>query len=149
MTNNNIRHTDQYGIFIQSRDPATADADAATATVDWTVTGNTVGTPDDNTAFPFFTVYGIRVEGRHNTTTCLDLANNTSASVGVENFQLRQRNTTSVFKLERYAGAGTDDAAVANFVKAENPYPGVTAAATHESATGFTGVANGTCRTAP
>jgi hypothetical protein len=69
--------------------------------------------------------------------------------VGVEHFQLRQRNTTSVFKLERFAGVGSNDAAVANFVKAENAYAGVTAAATHESATGFTGVANGTCRTVP
>jgi hypothetical protein len=54
-----------------------------------------------------------------------------------------------VFKLERFAGAGSSDAAVASFVTAQNPYAGVTAAATHESATGFTGVANGTCRTIP
>jgi hypothetical protein len=150
VTGNNIKHTDQDGIFIQARDPNTGDGNTATAVADFTVTGNTVGTPDDNTAFPFFTVYGVRVESRHNTTVCLDLANNTSSDVGaVGHFYLRQRNTTSVFKLERYSGSGTDDTAVANFVKAQNPYAGVTATATPESATGFTGVANGTCRTAP
>jgi hypothetical protein len=146
VTGNAIRHTDQDGIFIQSRDPVTSDGDPATASVDLTVTGNTVGTPDDNAAFPFLNVYGIRVEGRHNTTTCLDLSGNTSSAVGVEHFQLRQRNSTSVFRLERYAGSGTDDAAVAGFVRTENAYAGVTAAATHESATGFTGVASGACR---
>ncbi len=144
---NHIRHTDGDGIFIQSRDPSTGDGDPATATVDLTVTGNTVGTPDDNSAFPLFGVRGIRIEGRHNTTTCLDLSGNVSSGVGAEHFQLRQRDPASVFKLERYAGVGTNDAAVAGFVRAENPYPGVTAAATHQGATGFTGVAAGTCRT--
>lgn len=102
VTGNDIRHTDRDGIFIQSRDPNTGDGDPATAAVDLTVTGNTVGTPDDDSA--------------------------------------------SVFRLERYAGSGTDGAAVAGFVRTENAYPGVTAAATHQGATGFTGVAAGACR---
>jgi VCBS repeat-containing protein len=146
VTGNTIRHTDQDGIFIQARDPSPADGDPATATADFTVTGNTVGTPDDNTAFPFFSVYGVRVEARHNTTVCLDIAGNTSSGAnGTAGFRVRQRDS-SAFRLERLTGAANSPANVAAFTAGQNA-AGSTASAT--VATTFTAVADGACRNVP
>jgi hypothetical protein len=144
VTGNTVRHTDQDGIFIQARDPNTADGDPATATADFTVTGNTVGTPDDNSAFPIFTVYGVRVESRHATTVCMDIAGNTSSGAnGTAGFRVRQRET-SAFRLERLTGAANDPANVSAFITGQNA-AGSTASAT--LATTFTVVADGACRT--
>ena len=141
VTNNTIKHTDFEGIFAESA--FDDDADAETGKLDLTVTGNTVGAPDDNSAFPIGALYGVRLESRRTTNLCLDISGNAAASTGgLERFRVRQRDT-STFRLERFAGAGNNDAAVAAFIAGQNA-GGSTASATH--ATTFTGVANGTCR---
>jgi hypothetical protein len=141
VTNNTIKHTDFEGIFAESA--FDDDADAETGKLDLTVTGNTVGTPDDNSAFPIGALYGVRLESRRTTALCLDISGNTSSSTGgLPHFRVRQRDT-STFKLERFAGDGTNDSTVAAFIAGQNT-AGSTAAATHTS--GYTGVANGTCR---
>ena len=146
VSNNNIRHTDQEGIFVQARDPNTGDSNAANATLDLHVLNNTISSIDDNTAFPFGFVYGMRLESRHVTDVCLDISGNSSANVGAaEQIRVRQRDT-SVFRLERFAGNGAVDTDVEGFLIVQNPAL-ATADATH--ATQFTGVANGACRDVP
>jgi hypothetical protein len=141
VTNNTIRHTDFEGIFAESA--FDDDADAETGKLDLTLTGNNVGAPDDNSAFPIGALYGVRVESRRTTSLCLDISGNTAASTGgLQHFRVRQRDT-STFRLERFVGDGTNDSTVASFVAGQN-VGGSTAAATH--ATTYTGVANGTCR---
>ncbi|MBK8424522.1 MAG: hypothetical protein IPL27_00495 [Lewinellaceae bacterium] len=140
LTNNTIKNTDQEGIFVQSRLDNTGSG--GTQTLSLTVRDNTVFTPDDNSAFPFGVLYGVRIESRNATELCLDISSNASASVGAaEHFRVRQRDT-SVFRLERFSGIGTDDAAVAAFIAAQND-AGSTANATH--VTTYTGVSDGFC----
>jgi hypothetical protein len=116
--NNVIRNTDIEGIFVQSR--LDDDGDGQVGSLALTLRDNTVFTPDDNSAFPFVTLNGIRVEARNTTVLCLDIASNTSASVGgLEHFRVRQRDT-STFNLERFSGVGTNEAAVASFIAAQN-----------------------------
>jgi Bacterial cadherin-like domain/Bacterial Ig domain/RTX calcium-binding nonapeptide repeat (4 copies) len=153
VTNNTIRHTDQDGIFIQARDPNTGDGNPATATVDLHLRDNSVQNIDDNTAFPFGAVYGTRVESRHNTSLCLDMASNTSTHVGPNtDFRVRQRDA-SVFRMERLTdndgtanGINTSEPNVAAFVTAQND-PGHTSNATLLN--GYTVAADGACRDVP
>ncbi len=141
ITGNNVRNTDIEGIFVQSR--LDNDADAQVGRLDLTLTGNTVGKPDDNSAFPFGAVFGVRVESRNTYVQCMDISGNLAASVGAaEHFRVRQRDT-STFNLERFSGAGNNAAVVATFIAGQN-LAGSTASAT--VATTFTGVPNGTCR---
>jgi hypothetical protein len=141
VTGNTVSHTDQEGIFVQAR--LDNDGDGAHGRLDLTLRDNTVGTPEDDSAFPIGLVHGIRIEARNTTDVCLDLAANDSSSVGGgSDFRLRQRDG-STFRLERFAGSGTSDGDVVAFVIAQNA-AGTTASATH--ATSYTGVADGTCR---
>jgi hypothetical protein len=141
VTNNTIKHTDFEGIFAESA--FDDDADAETGKLDLTLTGNNVGAPDDNGGFPIGALYGVRLESRRTTNLCLDISGNTAASTGgLQHFRVRQRDTSS-FRLERFAGDGTNDATVAAFIAGQN-VGGSTASATH--ATTYTGVVNGTCR---
>ena len=153
ITNNRTRHTDFEGIFAESAFDD-IDADAETALFDLTLTDNDVGQPDDNSAFPFGSMYGVRVEARHTSTLCLDIAGNNAASVGgVEHFRVRQRNTAN-FNVERLTdGDGTPNEVITNmptvetFVVGQND-AGATVDATNQTAgvTGFTERANGFCR---
>jgi hypothetical protein len=138
---NTVRNTDFDGIFVQGR--LDADADAERGRLDLTLRNNSVGTPDDNSAFPLGNVNGVRVEARNTFNLFLDISGNTAGSVGAATqFRVRQLNT-SAFNLERFTGVGTSTASVAGFVAAENA-AGSTASAT--LATTFTGVASGTTR---
>jgi hypothetical protein len=142
ITSNTIRNTDQDGIFVQARKvDVNGISPAGVSRTDITIKNNTVATPEDNTAFPFFTVYGIRVEARHGIAVYLDMAGNTAKSLGVENIRLRQRDN-SPFYLERFTGTGNSEASVESYIISENP--GNTADAT--LITTFTGIANGTTR---
>jgi hypothetical protein len=99
-------------------------------------------------------MYGVRIEARHTSNLCLDIAGNNAGSVGgVERFRVRQRNTAS-FGMERLTdGDGTPNEVITNmatveaFVVAQND-AGSTADATNQTAgvTGFTERANGFCR---
>jgi hypothetical protein len=159
VTNNTIRHTDQDGIFFQARDPNTGDGNPATANVDLHLRDNTVQNIDDNTAFPFDAVYGTRVESRHNTSLCLDMASNASTHIdrlsppaGITDFRFRQRDA-SVFRMERLTDndgtaneINTSEVNVEAFVLAQND-PGHTADATLLN--GYTVAADGACRDVP
>jgi hypothetical protein len=148
VTNNTIRNTDVDGIFVQTR--LDNDADAETGRLDLTLTGNVVNTPDDNSAFPFGTVHGMRVEARNTSTVCLDISGNTSSSVGgAEHFRVRQRDS-SVFVLERLSdGDGTPNEVLNNVATVESFVAGQNAGGSTADATlvtGFTEAANGFCR---
>jgi hypothetical protein len=141
---NTVSNTDIEGIFVQSR--LDNDADAEIGLLDLTLRNNVVNTPDDNSAFPFFTVYGVRLESRNTSNLCLDINANDSASVGgFEHFRTRQRDT-STYRVERLALGAQTAATMAAHVAAQN-VAGSTASAT--AATSYTGVADGTCRTHP
>jgi hypothetical protein len=141
VTGNTVSHTDQEGIFVQAR--LDNDGDGAHGRLDLTLRDNTVGTPEDDSAFPIGLVHGIRIESRNTTDVCLDLAANDSSSVGGgSDIHLRQRDG-STFRLERFSGSGTSHGDVVAFAIAQNA-AGTTASATH--ATSYTGVADGTCR---
>ncbi len=141
VTGNAISHTDQQGIFVQAR--LDNDGDAAVGRLDLTLRDNTVGTPDDDSAFPFGLVHGVQIESRNTVQVCLDIDGNDSASVGGgSDFRVRQRDQ-SAFSLERFAGSGTSVSDVSAFIVAQNA-GGSTASVT--IATAFTGVADGACR---
>jgi hypothetical protein len=154
ITNNSVSNTDIDGIFVQAR--LDNDADAETGRLDLTLRDNDVNTPDDNSAFPFGAAYGTRIESRNTTTICLDIAGNSSASVGgLEHFRTRQRDT-STFIMERLTdGDGTPGELITNlstveaFLAGQND-GGSTADATQQAvATGYTEAANGFCRKPP
>jgi VCBS repeat-containing protein len=141
VSGNTVSHTDQEGVFVQAR--LDNDGDASHGRLDLTLRDNTIGTPDDDSAFPFGLVHGIRIESRNTTDVCLDIAGNDSASLGGgSDFRVRQRDG-STFRLERFVGSGTSDGDVGAFVIGQNA-SGSTASVTH--ATSYTGVADGTCR---
>jgi len=141
VTGNVVSHTDQEGIFVQTR--LDNDGDGDTGRLDLTLRNNAVGTPDDDSAFPVGLVHGVRIESRNTTQTCLDIAGNASSSVGSgADFRLRQRDG-SAFSLERFTGSGTSAADVEAFLVAEN---GGGSSASVTIATTFTGVADGACR---
>ncbi|HEY7770310.1 Ig-like domain-containing protein [Longimicrobium sp.] len=141
VTNNTTRNTDFEGILVQSR--LDNDADAEKGRLDLTLRGNTVGTPDDNSSVPVGSVNGTRVEARNTTTLCMDIAGNSSGSVGAATqFRVRQRETSG-FQLERLSGAANDALNVGSFIAGQNA-PGSSGSAT--LATTYTAVANGTCR---
>jgi VCBS repeat-containing protein len=151
ITNNTVSNTDIEGIFAQSR--LDADADAQIGLFDLNLTNNVVNTPDDNSAFPFFSVYGTRIESRNTTNLCMNISGNDSASVGTfEHFRVRQRDT-STFRLERLTdGDGTPNELITSlptveaFIIGQN-IGGSTADATQQTAaTGYTEAANGVCR---
>jgi hypothetical protein len=141
VSGNAISHTDQQGVFVQAR--LDNDGDAAVGRLDLTFRDNTVGTPDDDSAFPFGAVHGVQIESRNTTQVCLDIAGNDSASVGGgADVRVRQRDQ-STFSLERFAGSGTSVSDVSAFITAENAGG---SAASVTIATTFTGVADGACR---
>ncbi len=141
VTNNDIRHTDFEGIFVS--DAFDNDPDAEKGRLDLTLTGNTVGAPDDNSVAPLGSVFGVRIEARHTTAVCMDMSANSAGSVGgAAHFRVRQRDT-STFNLENFAGSGTSITDVQNYIVARNVV-GSTASATLTS--GFGGVPTGTCR---
>lgn len=88
--------------------------------------------------------HGIDVQSRQTAVQCLDLAGNDSLGAdGGVSYRARQRDT-SVFRLERFTGDGTDGAAVGAFLAAQNTPPsGQTGSAT--VSTTYTGVADGFC----
>ncbi|MDT8439336.1 MAG: tandem-95 repeat protein [Wenzhouxiangellaceae bacterium] len=139
---NTVRNTDIEGIFVQSR--LDNDGDGEIGRADVTLTNNTVAAPDDNSAFPFGSVYGMRIESRNTSNLCLDIAGNDASGTGVfEDFRVRQLDT-STFRAERLL-AGVQNAAVMEAHVVAQNVGGSTASAT--AVAGFTGVANGVCRT--
>jgi hypothetical protein len=142
--NNTVSHTELDGIFFQAVD---FNNFAGNNTMDLTVKGNTVNTPDADTQ-GITHVNGTRIESRMDSNSCLDIANNKSSHVGATpgldtDFRVRERDT-AVFDLQGYLGSATDDTAVATFLTNQNAgapgVPGQSASATH--AVGF---GNTTC----
>ena len=139
--NNDVRHTDFEGIVVT--DAFDNDLDAEKGRLDLTLTGNTVGTPDDNSVAPLGSVFGMRIEARHTTSVCMDMSANLAASVGgAAHFRTRQRET-SVFNLENLVGLGTSVSNVQSYIIGRNT-AGSTASVTLTS--GFSSVPTGTCR---
>ena len=68
---------------------------------------------------------------------CANISGNTAGSVDTSDIRVRQRFAGTTFRLPGYAGSGTDDAAVAAFLLAQNT--ATDAVAAHASVTGFTG----------
>jgi hypothetical protein len=86
---------------------------------------------------------GIRVDtgatSTDTTTICADITGNTSTTIGgVFGIRVRQRFTSTIFRLEDYAGGATDDTAAASFLSTNNN--GATASADHGGA-GFATIA--------
>jgi VCBS repeat-containing protein len=140
--NNVIRHVDQNGIFVQTRDLTAVDGTTNDATLDLHVRDNTIQNIDDNSIVPIGLVYGMLIDARQNTNICLDISSNTSTNIGAQDIRVRQRDA-SIHRLERFVGNGALDTDVEAFIVGQND-AGTTADATH--ATSFTGVADGTCR---
>jgi hypothetical protein len=151
ITGNNIRNTDIEGIFVQSR----LNNTAGQGKLDLTLTGNTVATPDDNSAFPFLTVYTTRVEARNSTTMTANISGNTFASGvgGFEGIRVRERDT-AVFRIERLSDGDatpneivTSTALVETRLLADNPATTTADAALIGTFVGFTEAAAGATRT--
>jgi hypothetical protein len=82
------------------------------------------------------------IDARSVSNMCLDISSNDSFNIAAQDIRVRQRDT-SIFRLERFVGNGLLVTDVESFIIAQND-PGTTADAT--LVTGFTGVADGTCR---
>jgi hypothetical protein len=135
VTGNTVLHTDKEGIALQTR--------LGSASVGFTLTGNSVGTPDDD-ELPGFPVEppGILVQARNTSTLCLDIATNQSSGAGSgAGYRVRQVDAGATFNLAGFGGDGTSTSEVATFVVGRNTSG--TASATR--ATTFTGVASGAC----
>ncbi|HEY0144233.1 MAG TPA: Ig-like domain-containing protein [Thermoanaerobaculia bacterium] len=138
--NNNIRNTDFEGIRAQAR--------LGSPQFDLKVRNNTVGTPDDNSAFPLGLVYGILLESRNTTAACFDVTGNTAAGIGAEGIRLRQRDMAIL----RLAGLDDGDATpnevinnaglIESYISSQNNGTSSDAA----FVTGFTEAVAGGCR---
>ncbi|MFT3830524.1 MAG: Ig-like domain-containing protein [Opitutaceae bacterium] len=108
--NNVVRNTDKAGLWV-----STANFGAPLGgSLDLTMIGNTIGTPDDNSAFPYGTVYTALIESRHSSTLTATISGNTIAAGkgGVEALRVRQRDTSatngpSLLRLQQYVTPGT------------------------------------------
>ena len=145
--NNNFRNTDIEPFRAQAR--LDNDADAETGFLSLTVRDNTFGTPDDNSAFPFFTLYGALIEARNTSTVCLDITGNTANGTGgFEDIRIRQRDTATL-RLERLTdGDATPNETLNNAATIEAHLVAENDAGTTADATFVTGVveaANGAC----
>lgn len=138
VTNNTVQHTELQGIYAAAR--LDDDEDGETGLVDLTLTGNIVGPPDNNSAFPLPSVYGLNIEARHTTQMCLDLRENSVQGQGTEDIHLSQSDA-SQFMLAGFSGDGSVDAEVVSFIVTQNP--GVSASVSKETA--FSS-ADGGCR---
>ncbi|HYJ85157.1 MAG TPA: Calx-beta domain-containing protein, partial [Pyrinomonadaceae bacterium] len=149
ITNNNIRNTDIPPIRVEGRLP---NAAAGTPLLDVTIRNNTLGIPDNNSAFPFVALYGMELESRNVTILTADVAGNDATGLGgFEDIRFRQRDT-STFRMERLTdGDATPNEVITNMATVEAQMiadnPGNTADATQQLATtGYTETANGATR---
>jgi hypothetical protein len=140
--NNTIQHVDQHGIFVTTRDLTGIDPTPNDATLDVHIRDNAILSIDDNSIVPIGLVYGMLIDARSVSNMCLDINSNDSFNIAAQDIRVRQRDT-SIFRLERFVGNGALVTDVESFIVAQND-PGTTADAT--LVTGFTGVADGTCR---
>ncbi len=147
ITNNQIRQYNNYGIELLAGGGATAQPGAFNTTI----TGNTIeqpgttagslGTPKNGVHLNIGTVPGDTF------TACSVITGNTLFASGADasppvgsdfDVRLRQRQSTTI-RLPGYAGATTDNAAVAAFVVGNNLSGGVPTAIASNTGIGFTG----------
>lgn len=145
ISGNNVRNADINTVWITSADFGTAGPPAPNAgKLDLTFANNTLGTPDDDSPFPFFFNYTTLIDVRHTTRCHADIQGNTIAAGvgGAQAIRVRQRDQ-SIFGLERLnggSGTGIGAATVQAHITSENN--GCTSNATIVG--GFTGIPNGT-----
>jgi hypothetical protein len=137
INNNTISNTAFNGIFANNGDSGVLDIH---------IRNNNVSAPVDMSPASGLAIHGIEVNPlAEATTTCLDIAGNTSAgnaASGGAGYRTRQRDP-AVFKMERLTlGTVTNTATVVSFLQAQNVSG--TGSATVGSV-GYTGVADGTC----
>jgi uncharacterized repeat protein (TIGR01451 family) len=116
ISNNNVRNADFENVYIDTGSVAGADGDASV-----TLTNNTIGTPDDNSAFPLLFIEAVRITSRQNRFMCLDIDDNSiSPGVGGATSVIVRQANTAVFQLEGFVGDGTNATTVANFITGRN-----------------------------
>jgi hypothetical protein len=130
VTGNTIREVANRGIDVLARD--------GSSTINATITGNDIVLTSP------ISLDGIRVDAGALTTdavtVCAAISGNTSTAIaGLNGIRVRQRFAGTTFKLAGYAGAPTNNAAVAAFLAGTNT---VSAAAADNGGPGFTGVAS-------
>jgi VCBS repeat-containing protein len=109
------------------------EAGPGTSTVDATLVDNSVSVDAGGLEAIFVQAGTLSTDS---VAVCADIRSNTATSPGSD-IRVRQRFSATTLGLPTYAGLGTDDAAVAAFLAAQNT-TGDTLA-THQSATGFGG----------
>jgi hypothetical protein len=138
--NNNIRNTDFEGIRAQAR--------LGSSQFDVKVRNNTVGVPDDNSAFPLGLIYGILLESRNTTAACFDVTGNVSVGVGAEGIRLRQRDTAVLRLAGLDDGDATPGEVINNAALIESYLSSQNSGTSSDAAfvTGFTEAVAGGCR---
>jgi hypothetical protein len=99
VTGNDVRHTDLTGLLVTDADFGVIGGPPSDTDV--TVRDNAVRDVDDNSGFPCGAPWGTRVDLRHTTQGCLDMAGNQSAQSPAAcpesaHFRVRQRDTSTV-----------------------------------------------------
>jgi hypothetical protein len=129
ITGNTIREVNNRGIDVLARD--------GSSTINATITGNNI------TLTGGAALEGIRVDAGALTTdavkVCAAISGNTATTPFSNAIRVRQRFTLTTFNLVGYAGAPTDNAAVAAFLASTNTAAPVVA---DNGGPGFTGVAS-------
>lgn len=129
ITGNTIREVNNRGIDVLARD--------GSSTINATITGNDIVLTSPGA------LEGIRVDAGALSTdavkVCAAISGNTATTPSLSGIRVRQRFLGTTFQLAGYAGAPTDNAAVAAFLASTN-----TASATQadNGGPGFTGVAS-------
>lgn len=129
VTDNTIREVNNRGIDVLARDGG--------STINATIRDNDVVVSGG------LALEAIRVDAGALTTdavtVCADIRGNTATAPSLSGIRVRQRFTGTTFQLAGYAGAPTDNAAVAAFLAASNTASGTQA---DNGGPGFTGVAS-------
>lgn len=129
ITGNTIREVNSRGIDVLARD--------GSSTINATITGNNIALTSPGA------LEGIRVDAGALTTdavkVCAAISGNTATTPFTNAIRVRQRFTLSTFNLAGYAGAPTNNAAVAAFLASTNTAAPVAA---DNGGPGFTGVAS-------
>ncbi|HEX9189871.1 MAG TPA: right-handed parallel beta-helix repeat-containing protein, partial [Vicinamibacteria bacterium] len=151
VTGNDVRHTDLTGVLVTDADFGVIGGPPSDTDV--TVRDNAVRDVDDNSGFPCGAPWGTRVDFRHTTQGCLDMAGNESApspAVCPDNagFRVRQRDTSTVLFERLSDGDATPNELLASIPVVEAHVVAQNDAGSTANvllATGFTEAASGVC----
>jgi hypothetical protein len=144
ITNNSVSQVGHYGILVSfGNNGCTLPCTAPAQNVDVTVTGNNVN--HNGVAGSLEGIFadsgllsGTATTAGDTTSMCADIKSNTVTQPADDDIRVRNRQAGTKLRLPGYAGAATDNTAIANFLKAQNTIADAFASS-NASSSGITG----------